>query len=116
MDSEADRLELNEKVALSLGWLHLGDMGRNAPWCASGGQDWWKSPEGEFICGECFGLPYDYSGDWSVGGPMIEEHCIEISLNKGGGWMAVEYAGGGTGEGETPLIAACEAKISAKGE
>lgn len=67
-----------------------------------------------------------FSTDWSQGGPLIEEHKIEL-LHFGetyGGWDAQlspgdshyidQGPGQGQGSGPTPLVAACRAIVAAK--
>jgi hypothetical protein len=82
-DGELTGAELDAAVAKALGYTHHGAVGlfvRNneKPWCLSEVNDWWKSPEGRWICGPCTGFPNAYSSDWSQGGPIIEREGIEL--------------------------------------
>ncbi len=52
-------LEITKLCAEARGWVHLGAIGVNhertdcTPWCLSGANDWWKDPEGNFVCNYC---------------------------------------------------------------
>lgn len=78
----------------ALGWKHIGAAGVLLPedmrgseadrlypgrlWCLSGGNDWWRDPEGHSMCARCYGLPYSYHEDWALAGPIIEKHWCDI--------------------------------------
>jgi hypothetical protein len=102
--------ELDIAVALALGWKHLGAIGQTkpssdgTPWCRSEQNDWWQSPKGHFVCGPCFGLPYEWSTDWAHGGPLIEQFGITV-VYCGNHWMA-DIRGSALGFGKTLLTAA----------
>lgn len=65
--------ELRRLCALALGWKHHGAIGvvighgephdeyiaraGDKPWCVSGGNDWWQTPEGAMVCGRCESIP-----------------------------------------------------------
>ena len=46
------------------------------------------------------------SEDWAEGGPIIEEHRIELQFNGPAGWRATEYNFAHAMDGDTPLVAA----------
>lgn len=121
--------DLDRWVALALGWEHLGAIGATepttdgTPFCRSGGSGWWRSPEGEVVCGPCTGVPYRYSEDWGLAGPIIEQKRISVIFDEWGEcWEAymkpmsvlVLDCDPGDGEGSTPLIAAMRAIVAAK--
>jgi hypothetical protein len=66
-------LEMVKLCAEAMGWRHLGAVGieppkrgepdPKGPWCLSGANDWWLSPDGHHVCGPCCGVPADYLND-----------------------------------------------------
>lgn len=131
--SELTGEQLNKWVAKAEGYEHHGAVGvfeRNdsRPWCLSEVNDWWKDPEGRWICGPCTGFPHNYSTEWAQGGPIIERDRIGVwptdyfvghksppdgpTDNYG---AEVRTSGSGFLQfGQTPLIAAMRAKVASK--
>jgi hypothetical protein len=131
--------ELDEAVALALGWKHPGAIGtredsgvKGVPWCLSDQNDWWQTPEGEHVCGPCCGYPRPYSTAWEYGGPIIERERIWLTSWPDGTWGA-DIAGEpgdpsknldpkpgepghvkATAQGPTPLIAAMRAFVASR--
>lgn len=61
---------------------------------------------------------FDYSTDWSQGGPIIERHVFRLEDTDGGSgdierWLA-EGSGGVIQYGPTPLIAAMRCYVASK--
>lgn len=122
--AELEGLELDYWVARAIGYLHLGAIGVNhrttdgTPYCLFGYNDWWKTPEGEYLCGPCYGAPDAYSTDWSQGGPLLERHHIWLSDDDDGIWTAsfpphIDANGKQRIHfGPTPLIAAMRAIVA----
>lgn len=121
--------DLDRWVALALGWGHLGAIGATepttdgTPFCRSEVNDWWRSPEGEVICGPCHGVPYHYSEDRELAGQIIEEKRISVIFEayekRWEAYMkplspAVLDYDWPNGEGSTPTIAAMRAVVRAK--
>lgn len=123
--SELTGEQLDYWVAKAEGYVHHGAVGlfeRNdsKPWCLSEVNDWWKDPEGRWICGPCTGFPYSYSTEWERGGPIIARERIDLLTLGEHGWQAYvnpdasEHWCLKESEGPTPLIAAMRAHIAAK--
>lgn len=88
----------------------------------STGPDFWmcQVPWGGYA--EIGGEGFSPSSDWSQGGPIIENHNLEIIFNKEGAWASVKMWSGDHymdddefyPSGETILIAACRGIVTAK--
>jgi len=66
--------------------------------------------------GQCEGYsPYEYSTDWSQGGPIIEAWMIDVGTYRGA-WRAARHVGSAPtyGYGPTPLIAAMRCYVASK--
>lgn len=117
---ELEGKELNDAVALALGWEHPGAVGKTepttdgTPWCLSGCNDWWRHPVEGWLCSGCYGFPYRYSSDWAIGGPIIECERIELSPSKDGQWFGDIGSGRFLAKGVTPLVAAMRAFVASK--
>lgn len=86
-------IKVSEATKLQLNWLVARIEGDELP--KSGGQ----------------GL--DYSSDWAVGGPIIEQD--EITLHRmTNDWVAVHNPSGGGQPGPTPLIAAMRCFVTSR--
>jgi hypothetical protein len=121
---ELDGEALDAAVEIALGWKHPGAIGtlqdsgvKGVPWCLSGSNDWWQTPEGEHVCGPCCGYPRAYSTDWSEAGPIIERESIALDCWPGREpaykWRAAVSATtvNSCEYGPTPLIAAMRAFV-----
>ena len=115
---ELEGKALDAAVALALGWEHPGAVGKTepttdgTPWCRSGCNDWWRHPVGGWLCGGCYGFPYQYSSEWALGGPLIDEHRISLT-ERGGYWFADMRAAEGE-RGPNALTAAMRALVRSK--
>ena len=79
--------QITEACRLALGWKHLGAVGVAGPkpgepdppglWCLSGGNDWWRDPEGNPVCGRCESLP-DPLHDRAQAMALVEEFSIHL--------------------------------------
>lgn len=73
-----------------------------------------------FIAGKCLPciVKYRPSTDWKFGGPLIEQHQIELVWDGVDGkalwWKATHQDIAQFQMGETPLIAACRAIVAAR--
>ena len=128
--SQLEGMQLDYWVARALGYEHHGAVGvyeendKGIPWCRFGMKnDWWKSPDGQWICGPCSCFPDNYSTEWLRGGPIIEQE--RIGLEYGGyvtnRWHArweTAFHSNSTqvvcGYGSTALIAAMRAFVASK--
>lgn len=109
--SELEGKQLNRLVAQAIGWQY--DERSIIP-------GWTKDGEVKFV-----GF-FDPSGNWSIGGPIIEREKIEIiyygDLGDKGPWEAqmgcdTHYIDQGPGDaiaGSTPLVAAMRCFVAAK--
>lgn len=116
--SELEGALLDAAVALAEGFEHPGAVGVNhrtddgTPWCLSGCNDWWRSPEGRVLCGPCQGYPRQYSEDWSAAGPIIDRERISVEDGLGD-WSAATTCGC-IANGPTFLVAAMRAYVASK--
>lgn len=115
--------KLDYWVARALGWQHLGAVGVNyenkdKPWCLSTGNDWWQAPGDKYpTCGPCHGIPYAYSTDWALGGPILEKRGMRVQpveSDTGRWWHAECWRPYGEAKGPTPLVAAMRALVASE--
>ena len=117
MEREVEGAALDAAVARALGWEHLGAVGKNertddgTPYCLSGCNDWWRHPTGGWLCSCCYSFPYQYSSDWSIGGPLLENEKISIECEFTGSWLACELYSKASARASTPLVAAMRAFV-----
>jgi len=117
--------ELDAAVQLALGWKHIGSIGTTEltagkPFCLSGQNDWWESPEGEKLCGPCYRYPKPFSTAWEKGGPIIELERITVGFDRAANeWSAeimspIALSPISIAYGPTPLVAAMRAFVASK--
>ena len=86
-------LEMTRLCAEAMGWIHLGAIGYvpqdgesyediekacdGKSWCKSGGNDWWRDPQGMQICGPCSGIP-DPLHDDALAMALVKKFGLEI--------------------------------------
>ena len=95
-------LEITKLCAEAMGWQHLGPVGVVLPtdvkypseaderfkgqlWCLSGGNDWWKNPSGETICGRCESIP-DPLHDDAQAMALVKKMELSVYRMHGGEW------------------------------
>ena len=107
---------------MAMGWTHLGNVGVKPPergeadpaglWCLSGGNDWWRHPDGGHVCGRCESIPDPLTNDADamalvrkldvhIGRHPRERHLWTAFIN---GWFEV------TSENINLAIVECVAK------
>lgn len=69
--------ELDEKVAVALGWRLVPIDESPLDFCREGATHVWMSPEGSPWCVKCDDLP-DWSTDWAHAGPLIERFSLSV--------------------------------------
>ena len=86
-------LEITKLCAEALGWTHLGAIGTtyertDGLYCLSGGNDWWREPEGHSICGRCEQIP-DPLYDDAQAMALVRKLDITLEPYRTGSWRAV---------------------------
>ena len=112
-------LEITKLCAEALGWVHLGAIGTtyersDGLYCLSGGNDWWRDPDGNSICGRCEQIP-DPLHDDAQAMALVKKLRLQIDPHDEQ-WNV----GGGEGSGGAALceslnraICECVAKMQA---
>jgi hypothetical protein len=115
-------LEITRLCAEAMGWQHLGAVGvdleaegvespseadRRFPgklWCLSGGNNWWRHPEGDTVCGHCESIP-DPLHDDAQAMALVKRFKLHIYTVTGMSdhWIAHQASGTHTGAQSTNL-------------
>lgn len=118
--TEQELNDLDAAVAVAEGWKHLGAIGTNErnpdrPFCLSGGNDWWLSPAGDYVCRLCSSIPSP-TRDWTVAGPLAARYGLTIDFEGPSyaivsAWLTEDYT---TAFEDEPLVAICQAIVAIK--